>query len=227
MTQGDIESRSGPQPVTGPGEHDHVPTGPTRAAGRSFPLACARLCDESRVAEDGDRHGAPPSGRETGFRQGIEPLLAEEPEAAIVGCDQLVSFEGRIYGKPGTAERAIAQLAAMSGKTHDLITAARRDPRRRYIPPYRYYADSGCVPLARDAIERYVVIGSADRLCRELQTGIARDRTLRPDRKRRPERHYRPPAHGARDHPSQVGLRHPIRAVDRLAYPSPFHTEAP
>lgn len=41
----------------------------------------------------------------------------------ILGGDQLVSFEGRILGKPGTREKAISQLEMMSGKAHELVTA--------------------------------------------------------------------------------------------------------
>ena len=35
----------------------------------------------------------------------------------------MVALEGRIFGKPGTFEHALDQLAAMAGRTHDLITA--------------------------------------------------------------------------------------------------------
>jgi septum formation protein len=52
-----------------------------------------------------------------------ESIAATEPAATIIGCDQLVSFEGRILGKPGTMECAVEQLEAMAGRTHDLITA--------------------------------------------------------------------------------------------------------
>lgn len=48
-------------------------------------------------------------------------LLAAD--AVVLGGDQLVSFEGRILGKPGTAENAFQQLRSMSGKTHELVTA--------------------------------------------------------------------------------------------------------
>lgn len=50
-------------------------------------------------------------------------VQAREPRAIIIGCDQLVSLDGRILGKPGTTERAVAQLEAMSGRVHELITA--------------------------------------------------------------------------------------------------------
>jgi septum formation protein len=52
-----------------------------------------------------------------------ESLDQEEPDATILGSDQLVAFEGRVFGKPGTLENAIAQLVTMSGRSHDLITA--------------------------------------------------------------------------------------------------------
>lgn len=50
-------------------------------------------------------------------------IQRREPRAIVIGCDQLVSLDGRILGKPGTVERAVAQLEAMSGRVHELITA--------------------------------------------------------------------------------------------------------
>ena len=42
---------------------------------------------------------------------------------AIIGCDQVVSFQGQVFGKPGSVDRAVEQLSAMAGQTHELITA--------------------------------------------------------------------------------------------------------
>jgi septum formation protein len=50
-------------------------------------------------------------------------LRESEPGATLVGSDQLVAFEGRILGKPGSVERAESQLLVMSGRSHQLITA--------------------------------------------------------------------------------------------------------
>ena len=86
-------------------------------------------------------------------------LAGEEPGSAIIGCDQLVSFDGRIFGKPGTVDRAVDQLAAMAGQTHELITALvviRGDETFRHTDVTRLRMR----PLSRDAIERYV---AADR----------------------------------------------------------------
>ncbi|ODT96479.1 MAG: septum formation protein Maf [Planctomycetes bacterium SCN 63-9] len=48
---------------------------------------------------------------------------AELPDATIIGSDQLVALEGRVFGKPGSAEKAVEQLEAMSGRSHQLVTA--------------------------------------------------------------------------------------------------------
>lgn len=41
----------------------------------------------------------------------------------VIGGDQLVSFNQKILGKPGTADKAIKQLLDMQGQWHELITS--------------------------------------------------------------------------------------------------------
>lgn len=48
--------------------------------------------------------------------------LATE-EQITIGGDQLVSFQGKILGKPGTIEKACEQLTSMQNQTHELVTA--------------------------------------------------------------------------------------------------------
>ncbi|MEN9553891.1 MAG: hypothetical protein RLZZ232_177 [Planctomycetota bacterium] len=50
-------------------------------------------------------------------------VAADYPDAVVIGSDQLVDLNGRILGKPGTAERACQQLQDMSGQSHRLLTA--------------------------------------------------------------------------------------------------------
>ncbi len=52
-----------------------------------------------------------------------EAVAAREPTAAVIGGDQVVAVGGRVLGKPGTAERAAEQLAAIAGRSFELITA--------------------------------------------------------------------------------------------------------
>jgi septum formation protein len=44
------------------------------------------------------------------------------PAALIIGSDQVASLDGTIYGKPGTHERAVAQLQALRGRTINFFT---------------------------------------------------------------------------------------------------------
>ncbi|WP_435011215.1 Maf family protein [Tundrisphaera lichenicola] len=52
-----------------------------------------------------------------------EGVARQEPDAVVIGGDQLVASGGSILGKPGTPERAVEQLMSMSGRSHELITA--------------------------------------------------------------------------------------------------------
>lgn len=50
--------------------------------------------------------------------------VAEQfPDALIIGSDQVALLEGRQLGKPGTHEKAVAQLRAMRGKALEFHTA--------------------------------------------------------------------------------------------------------
>lgn len=49
-------------------------------------------------------------------------VASEYPDALIIGSDQVATVDGKIYGKPGTHDRAVAQLRALSGKTVNFFT---------------------------------------------------------------------------------------------------------
>jgi len=44
------------------------------------------------------------------------------PDALIIGSDQVAVLDGKIYGKPGTHERAVKQLQTMRGRTVNFFT---------------------------------------------------------------------------------------------------------
>ncbi len=52
-----------------------------------------------------------------------ESLAAQFPGALILGSDQLVDLGGERLDKPGTPEKAFAQLKRMGGHEHRLITS--------------------------------------------------------------------------------------------------------
>lgn len=83
-------------------------------------------------------------------------LRADEPGATLIGGDQLVSCRGRILGKPGSVEGAIDQLALLSGRTHELITAlALWHEGQSYL--HTDVTTLSMRPLERGEITRYVL----------------------------------------------------------------------
>ena len=50
-------------------------------------------------------------------------VAAQQPEAVVIGSDQVADLAGQALGKPGTHERAVAQLRQMSGHSVVFQTA--------------------------------------------------------------------------------------------------------
>ena len=49
-------------------------------------------------------------------------VASAHPDALIIGSDQVATVDGLSYGKPGSHERAVEQLRALSGKTVNFYT---------------------------------------------------------------------------------------------------------
>jgi septum formation protein len=84
-------------------------------------------------------------------------VAAIEPDAVVIGGDQLVSLDGTILGKPGTVDLAVDQLRRMAGRTHELMTAL------SVIHAGKAYAHLDVTsltvrPLTPDEIHRYVEV---------------------------------------------------------------------
>lgn len=93
------------------------------AAGVMPEIVPARI-DETALRDSLVHEGASP--------RDIADALAEHkarrvsgrvPDGLVIGCDQILAFEGQILGKPESREDAVAQLRAMRSKTHELVSA--------------------------------------------------------------------------------------------------------
>lgn len=87
--------------------------------------------------------------------QKAQAVARDHDHAAVVGGDQLVSFEGKILGKPGTRDKAVEQLLQLSGKPHDLITAVaicHEGKTQTHVDETRLWMRS----IDRQTAERYV-----------------------------------------------------------------------
>ncbi|MEE7559401.1 septum formation protein Maf, partial [Xanthomonas sp. Kuri4-2] len=62
---------------------------------------------------------------------GLAAVAARDPGAVVLGSDTEVVLDGRVFGKPADRDDARAMLGALSGRTHQVLTAvALRSPGR-------------------------------------------------------------------------------------------------
>lgn len=53
-----------------------------------------------------------------------QKVAMKHPGAYVLGCDQVLDFEGALLSKPESAEAALNQLKLLRGKRHKLLSAA-------------------------------------------------------------------------------------------------------
>ena len=93
-------------------------------AGLSIEQIKARI-DEQSVKEAMVASEAPPRDiADTLAEMKARKVADKHPEAMVIGCDQVLAFEGAILSKPKDPEDARAQLRLMRGKRHMLLSAA-------------------------------------------------------------------------------------------------------
>ncbi len=95
-----------------------------RNAGLDIVLRPARI-DEENLRESLLAEGATPHDLADALAEHKAlRIAARDPQALVLGCDQILECEGRLFAKPVTPEDARAQLAFLRGRTHRLHTAA-------------------------------------------------------------------------------------------------------
>lgn len=84
-------------------------------------------------------------------------IAALRPGAVVIGSDQVAALGGRVLGKPGSAERAAAQLAACAGQTVVFHTAVAVLAPGRDVPlTHMDLTEVDFRPLGEAEIRRYV-----------------------------------------------------------------------
>ncbi|WP_179209207.1 MULTISPECIES: Maf family protein [Haematobacter] len=95
-----------------------------RNAGVTFETVPARI-DEVTIRAALEAEGAKPRDVADALAEFKARKVAEKrPDALVIGCDQVLECEGRIYGKPETRDAAKAQLLELRGRRHRLLSAA-------------------------------------------------------------------------------------------------------
>jgi len=92
-------------------------------AGLRFEARAAHI-DEAEVKEAARAEGA--TALDTALLLAdlkAQRIARRDPEALVIGCDQLLVSEGRWFDKPASIAEARAHLLALRGRVHTLVTA--------------------------------------------------------------------------------------------------------
>jgi septum formation protein len=93
------------------------------SAGLRFEALPAAV-DEAAIKEGAQAEGIPPADAALMLADAkAERIARRDPEALVIGCDQLLVCEGRWFDKPPDLDAARAQLQALRGRAHELVTA--------------------------------------------------------------------------------------------------------
>ena len=95
---------------------------------------------------------------DAGWRRMLQRNL---PHAPVLAADTTVALAGRIVGKPGGREQAAEMLAALSGRTHEVLTAAALTY-GDWIEAAVSRSEVRLKPLSEEEIRLYVGTGECD-----------------------------------------------------------------
>jgi septum formation protein len=81
------------------------------------------VCDSPDIDES-RRHGEDPAQLATRLAsEKASAVAARHAGSVVIGSDQVASLDGRVLGKPGTAENAVRQLTDCSGRAVEFLTS--------------------------------------------------------------------------------------------------------
>lgn len=107
----------------------------------SFEVNVPRI-DEDSIKEALIADGSPPRDIADALAEGkARKISMKFPDAVVLGCDQVLSFKGRLFSKATNPDDARSQLAQLNGERHKLLSAAviyeAGEPKWRHIGEVR------------------------------------------------------------------------------------------
>jgi septum formation protein len=85
-------------------------------------------------------------------------LVADDPQAVVLGSDTEVVLGDRVYGKPADAADAAAMLASLAGRTHRVITVVALAAAGRHVLE-TVISEVSFAPMSAAQIQAYVATG--------------------------------------------------------------------
>lgn len=92
--------------------------------GIAFESVPARIDEESIRAALEAENATPRDVADALGEYKARKVQEKRPDAIVLGSDQVLAFQGRVLGKPSGREAAVAQLTALQGKQHQLLSSA-------------------------------------------------------------------------------------------------------
>ncbi|WP_170481036.1 Maf family protein [Ruegeria arenilitoris] len=129
-----------------------------RNAGIDFSVNVARIDEDSvkqaLLAEDASPRDIADALAEMKARK----VSDKSPGAMVIGCDQVLDFDGKVISKPDSPEDALQQLKSMRGRRHALLSAAvvyqNSEPVWRHIGQVRLRMRASSDAYLRDYVTR-------------------------------------------------------------------------
>ncbi len=95
-----------------------------RNAGLKFSISRPRV-DETSILAAMQAEQHPPRDIADALAEAkARKVSSKTPEAYVLGCDQVLSLDDKIYQKPNSPQQARAHLEALNGRMHHLFSAA-------------------------------------------------------------------------------------------------------
>lgn len=94
-----------------------------RNAGVVFDVQVARV-DEDAIKASLLADGAPPRDIADALAEAKARKISDKTGAMVLGCDQVLDFQGQLLSKPKTPQDALDQLRSLRGQRHMLLSAA-------------------------------------------------------------------------------------------------------
>ena len=89
-------------------------------AGLAFSAEAAAIDERAVEAALSERTPTPPEGAAALAVEKARDVAGRNPGTLVIGSDQTLSLEGRVFHKPADMAEAKSHLLSMSGRTHEL-----------------------------------------------------------------------------------------------------------
>jgi septum formation protein len=133
-----------------------------RNAGIDFQVIPARI-DEAAIREGLLAEGASPRDLADALAEFKAQRVAQRhPGPLVLGCDQILEFQGAALGKPGSTDEARHRLMTLRGQTHRLFSAAVLFDGERPVWRHVARADLTMRLFSNDFLDLYLQAARAD-----------------------------------------------------------------